>query len=182
MALFLLQKIQFFITLISMRKNFSTLFIAFLTFFLINTKEAKAQIPPKAKAFITICAYGAGGGAMLGMASMAFGMSSRAIAQGASLGLYAGIFFGTYVLVSHHQKRYGQYDDKSSPYQDSTDVYGDEYQSDEGGSGDGEAQGGFFDRFQVLQEKLRVESFSLGQKRRGSTMPPLQINLIQYNF
>ena len=164
------------------RKNLSLLLVLIVTLFFLNTQEAKAQIPPKAKAFITICAYGAGGGAMLGMASMAFGMSSRAIAQGASLGLYAGIFFGTYVLVSHHQKRFGQYDDKSSPYQDSTDVYGDEYQDGEGGSGDGEAQGGFFDRFQVLQEKLQVESFSLGQKRKGSSMPPLQINLIQYNF
>jgi hypothetical protein len=164
-----------------MRKNLSILFVVFFTLFLLNPRDTKAQVPPKARAFVTMCAYGAGGGAMLGMASMAFGMSSRAIAQGASLGLYAGIIFGTYVLVSHHQKRYGQYDD-SSPYQDSSDVYGDEYQSDEGGSGEGEAPGGFFERFRVIQDKFNGEAFSLGQKRKGGPLPPLQINLLQYNF
>ena len=64
------------------------------------TKEAQA-IEPKTKAFLVMCAYGTVGGALLGFASMAFGTNSRAIAQGASLGLYAGIIFGGYVISSH---------------------------------------------------------------------------------
>jgi hypothetical protein len=125
--------------------------------------------------------YGAGGGALLGAASMAFGSSVKAIPQGASLGLYAGILFGTYVLVSHHNKRYGAYEDNSSPYQDSSDVYGDEYQDDEGGSTESDSGSGFFDRYKVIQEKFHGDAFALGKKRRGA-MPPLSINVLQFNF
>lgn len=57
----------------------------------------------KGKAFLIICTYGTVGGALLGFASMAFGTNSRAIAQGASLGLYAGIAFGSYVIASHNK-------------------------------------------------------------------------------
>src|SRR5690606_39857539 len=113
-------------------KNILSLIIAVslsITLILPNRAQA-AEIPAKAKAFLTIAGYGAAGGALLGAASMAFGTNSRAIAQGASLGLYAGIIFGAYVLISHHNKRYGSYDDNSSPYRDSTDVYGDDYESD----------------------------------------------------
>lgn len=60
-------------------------------------------IDTKGKAFLIICTYGTVGGALLGFASMAFGTNSRAIAQGASLGLYAGIAFGSYVIASHNR-------------------------------------------------------------------------------
>lgn len=109
---------------------------------------------------------------------MAFGSSSRAIAQGASIGLYAGIIFGTYVLVSHHNKRYGYYDDDSSPYRESNDIYGDDYRSDEGGGSEGKTRGGFFDRFEVMQERLH----GLGDKKKGSNMPPLYMNLVNFSF
>ena len=109
-------------------KKLLTLFLALtLSTSILVPSRAQADIPAKAKAFLTISGYGAAGGALLGFASMAFGTNSRAIAQGASLGLYAGILFGTYVLVSHHQIRYGTYDDSSSPYTESKDVYGDGY-------------------------------------------------------
>lgn len=142
----------------------------------MGAKQARAEVPVKARAFLTIAGYGAGAGALLGAASMAFGNSSRAIAQGASLGLYAGILFGTYVLVSHHQKRYGSYDDNSSPYQDSNDIYGDDYKNDEGGSNTEEDDGrsGFFDRHQVMQQKF--------QQKKGGNIPPISLNLLQYNF
>lgn len=133
---------------------------------------------------MTIVGYGTGGGALLGAASLAFGTSTRAIAQGASLGLYAGILFGGYVLVSHHQKRYGSYDDNSSPYQESNDIYSDEY-SEDGAGGDGEekTRGGFFDRFQTLQEKFHGQAYTFdSDKKRGSKLPPLSVNIIQYNF
>lgn len=124
---------------------------------------------------LTIVGYGTAGGALLGAASMAFGTSTRAVAQGASLGLYAGIIFGTYVLVSHHNKRYGSYEDANSPYQDSRDIYGDEYNSDQGGGADGDAPGGFFDRFQSMQEKFNHKASSQG-------VPPIYVNLLNYHF
>lgn len=162
-----------------------TFFITFIlssSILLVPIHSAHAEIPARAKAFLTICAYGAGGGALLGAASTAFGTSSRAIPQGASLGLYAGIIFGTYVLVSHHQRRYGRYEDSTSPYKDSDDIYGEDYDNNEGGSGSNNGDGGFFDRFRVIQDKFEAQAFSLGNKKRGSALPPLNINLIQYNF
>lgn len=167
-----------------MRKTFCTFLVLLFTFSVVTPNVARAELPVKAKAFLTIVGYGTAGGAILGAASTAFGTSSRAIAQGASLGLYAGIIFGTYVLVSHHNKRYGSYDDNSSPYQESNDIYSDEYQEGEGGGADGDdaKRGGFFDRFEVMQEKFHGQAFSLGGKKRGSAMPPLHINLLQYNF
>lgn len=157
-----------------MRKSFCTFLVLLFTLSVMRPQEARAEIPVKAKAFITIVGYGAAGGAILGAASMAFGTSSRAVAQGASLGLYAGILFGTYVLVSHHNKRYGSYDDYSSPYRESSDIYGNDYKADEGGStDDGPSRGGFFDRFESIQGKFQ---------KKGSNLPPLKVNLLQYNF
>lgn len=167
-----------------MRKTFCTFLVVLLTLSFTNSQEARAEMPVKARAFMTILGYGTAGGALVGAASTAFGNSTRAIAQGASLGLYAGIIFGTYVLVSHHNRQYRNYDDNSSPYKDSNDIYSDEYQSDAGGSGDndGDSRSGFFDRFQTLQEKFHGQSFSLGQKEKGSKMPPFSVNLVQFSF
>jgi hypothetical protein len=167
-----------------MRNFFCLLFVVLISNGLVVPTSARAEIPPKAKAFLTIVGYGTAGGAILGTATMAFGTSSRAISQGASLGLYAGIMFGTYVRVSHHNRRQGSYDDKSSPYQRSSDIYSDEYSGDAGGGeGSGESSGGsFFDRFQVLQEKFHGQAFTLGAKRKGGLMPPVHMNLFQFNF
>jgi len=170
-----------------MRKFISSFLIVLVFFAFLKPQEAQAQMPIKAKAFLTIVGYGTAGGAILGVASLAFGTSTRAVAQGASLGLYAGILFGSYVLFAHHQKRVGSYDDGSSPYQESTDVYGDGYQSDEGGAKpeeDGEgSRGGFFDRFKTLQDPWYNQQFTLqSEKKKGGQMPPIHINIIDYQF
>ena len=157
-------------------KKFITAILTFVIFStLLPIRQAKAEIPVKARAFMMVTAYGAAGGALLGAASLAFGTNGRAVAQGASLGLYAGILFGTYVLVSHHHRRQGTYDDNSSPYRSSSDIYGDGYQSDEGGSSSGEdSQSGFFDRIQSMNIKF-------GDKK-GARVPPLYMNIFQYHF
>ena len=108
-----------------MRKILIMLLASVISLSALRPSEARAELPVKARAFLTMAGYGSAGGALLGVASMAFGGSTRSVAQGASLGLYAGIIFGTYVLVSHHQRTSGSYDDNSSPYQDACDVYGD---------------------------------------------------------
>lgn len=74
--------------------------ILLVSFTLVNPQKAYS-LDPKTKAFLVVTAYGTVGGALLGFASMAFGSDSRAIAQGASLGLYAGILFGAYILATY---------------------------------------------------------------------------------
>ncbi len=158
-----------------MKKIFSA-FLIVLTFSLLSPQKAQAEIPVKAKAFLTIVGYGTAGGAILGAASMAFGTSTRAVAQGASLGLYAGILFGTYVLVSHAQGRQGSYSDDSSPYKESSDIYGDEYNSEEGGENSEEKpRQGFFNRIETMHTKF-------APKEKGGNLPPLYLNLFQYEF
>lgn len=168
-----------------MRKILSLFLALYITLAVVKPQTAHAEMPVKAKAFLTICGYGAAGGALLGLATMAFGNSSRAVAQGASLGLYAGILFGGYVLLAHHQKQAGNYDDNSSPYQESNDVYGDGYNSEEGGEADRDdrsKRGGFFDRFEVMEEHMHNQSFTFASEKRRTSLPPVRMNIIQYNF
>lgn len=82
-----------------------------------------------------MAAYGTVGGALLGTASLAFGSSGRAVAQGASLGLYAGLAFGAYVVVSHQVKRYND----ENP---SEDYYPETGESPYEGGGGGDEGGG----------------------------------------
>jgi hypothetical protein len=162
-----------------MKRILSATLVVLFCLTLLKPQKAQAAMPAKARAFVTVVGYGTASGALLGAASMAFGQSTRAIAQGASIGLYAGILFGAYILVAHHQKRYGNYDDDSSPYKDSNDVYGDGYQDDEGGSSDEETEedsgGSFFNRMNVIEQKF-------GNNRKGGGLPPLKINLVSIEF
>lgn len=81
---------------------------------------------PKLKMMATMAGYGVVGGALLGTATLAFGAGGRSIAKGASLGLYAGLLFGGYIILNYEMKKrgYGQgakedyYPDSSSPYED----------------------------------------------------------------
>ena len=67
----------------------------------------------------------------MGMASKAFNNSDsfgRALTKGASLGLYAGILFGSYVIVSHHvgkksNRRDREYEDEASSYYEEDGYY-----------------------------------------------------------
>lgn len=83
--------------------------------------EAMSQeIPLKGKVLLSMAGYGTMGGALLGLASLAFGTNSRSVAIGASVGLYAGLLFGGYIVLSHqYQKKFGgQEEDPTvdSPY------------------------------------------------------------------
>lgn len=143
--------------------------------------ESRAQMDPKAKAFLTVSGYGAAGGALLGFASMAFGASSRAIAQGASLGLYAGLLFGTYVIVSHHQRtNRGSYD-RSTPYD--ADRYDGDYGEDAGGDSAG---GGFFDSsyraFKLQTTLASATQYRSLETKKGGQMPPITMNFVSISF
>lgn len=163
------------------------------------TKKAHA-LDPKGKAFLIICTYGTVGGALLGFASMAFGTNSRAIAQGASLGLYAGIAFGSYVLATHGQQNEPVYQEQGPPpgYYDgygapppvqdpSTLAPGQGLPSseplpaDDRGFGGG---GGFFGGAQrsiEINEDM-VYNFRLKNKKGRDFSPPVYLNLVNMTF
>ncbi|EQC49321.1 hypothetical protein M899_1550 [Bacteriovorax sp. BSW11_IV] len=87
------------------RQIFLPLFLS-LTF-LLSSPAARAEVDPKLKALGAMAAYGTVGGALLGTASLAFGTKGRSVAIGASLGLYAGLIFGGYVVMTHAMKKRG---------------------------------------------------------------------------
>ena len=148
------------------------------------TPSQKAHaMDAKSKAFMVICTYGTVGGALLGFATMAFGTNSRAIAQGASLGLYAGIAFGSYVIMSHKKSLEPipeeEYNDAPPPGFD-------------GGAGGGfggappeeESSGGFFgtsQRYIELNDDL-VYNYRLKNKKGRGFSPPVYLNLVKIIF
>ncbi len=146
-------------------KKLSSLFIA-LTLLgpLVYSQPAKAM-SPKTKAFMFLTLQGAGAGALLGAASIPlFDTDSKAIFQGASLGLYAGILFGGYVLWSHgarNSSNYGQQDD---------------YYDDGNGYGSGEDDG-YFD-----EEQTQRSSLDFYDTKKGSYSAPFYMNLVHYTF
>lgn len=136
---------------------------------------------PKTKAFLVVCAYGTVGGALLGFASLAFGTNSRAVAQGASLGLYAGIIFGAYVLTSYQTP--GQPDYDSYPETYPTDQYPPPAYPPAGGYGAPAPQddGGFFSsprRVIEINQEL-IQNFGA---KKGTNAPPIYLNLLNMQF
>ena len=104
-------------------KNF---FISFILCFGLLFSNSSFAMDQRLKILGTMSGYGIVGGALLGAATMAFGTTDRAIAKGASLGLYGGLIFGTYVILSYEMKKRGYneqpredyYPDSRSPYED----------------------------------------------------------------
>lgn len=88
-----------------MKKIILVLFIFFNFIRPIDSIAASPKLNPKTKAFLLMTAYGTVGGFLLGSASLAFDTPGRSPFVGASLGLYAGLAFGTYVLVSHYVEK-----------------------------------------------------------------------------
>lgn len=91
--------------------------IFFSVVLLLTSFEAKGM-DPKVKMVATMAGYGVVSGVLLGTASMAFGAGGRWIAKGASLGLYAGLIFGGYVLVNYEMKKrnHGQESKENNNY------------------------------------------------------------------
>lgn len=98
---------------------------------LLFSSPGHAALDPKLKMMVTMAGYGIVGGALLGTASLAFDTGGRSIAKGASLGLYAGLLFGGYVILNYEMKKrgFGQeekgdfYPNSSSPYEDGQSQY-----------------------------------------------------------
>ena len=69
--------------------------------FISVTPVHSATLERSFKTFGTSALWGTLGGALLGGAAMAFGTNASSIAKGASLGLYAGLLYGGYLMVDY---------------------------------------------------------------------------------
>lgn len=146
-----------------MTKKFFNIFIISILFISLSfPKKAHANMDPKVKAFVTIAAYGTAGGALLGFASMAFGTSARNIARGASLGLYAGILFGTFVIVSHayNPAMETPYEGSGSPYENAPSSY----QNDN-----------------LWEKPLKLNNYNL-VKNTNESIPPVSFDFFKVEF
>lgn len=157
----------------------------------IPMQEAKA-LDAKSRAFMVMCTYGTVGGALLGFATMAFGSNSRAIAQGASLGLYGGIIFGSYVIMSHNKSRNapgGGYPEEQGPgFNDQGPPpsgfggggYGGGGNND--GYGEEEGSGGFFGQRSTQINENFFNNYKLKSKRAREISFPIFVPLLNMQF
>ncbi|RLA64161.1 MAG: hypothetical protein DRQ88_11490 [Epsilonproteobacteria bacterium] len=75
--------------------------LALMFSFVLITPTHAVTLERSFKTFGTSALWGTLGGALLGAASMAFGTNASTVAKGASLGLYAGLLYGGYLLVDY---------------------------------------------------------------------------------
>lgn len=163
------------------RQKLKIVFISVMLIFSFMGATSAYALDAKAKALATMALYGTVGGAMLGTASMAFGTSERSIAVGASLGLYVGLIFGGYVVLTHAAKKHnwnfggpGQYyDDGASPYSEDTPA------GDSGGSFFG---GGAAQYRQIKRDYQADQSFKKFYNKKTEEPPVFYMNLINYSF
>ncbi len=103
-------------------KYFKSLIIAIFSF---TTISANA-LDPKLMVVAESAGYGTVAGALLGTATLAFGGNGRNIAKGASLGLYAGLIFGGYIITSYEMKKrgWGQEKQQEDYYPETDGNYG----------------------------------------------------------
>jgi hypothetical protein len=157
-----------------MMNHFIKILICFVLVFSfsIYSKPAMA-LDAKVKVLASTSAYGAAGGALLGFASMAFGTTASSIAKGASLGLYAGILFGSYVVISHYYRPQYEapYEDSESPYESGD---GAPYDSKKGGSSADEQAP------QLHERAFQLNQMNLNYKPRQA--PPVYLDLIRWEF
>ena len=161
------------------------LVLSLFLFMAILTPYNKAQaMDPKAKAFMIMCTYGTVGGALLGFASMAFGTNSRAIAQGASLGLYAGIAFGAFVITSHGQKSDPYLEQQEPPpgFDQPPGGFGQQPFDNGYGAPQDDNGGGFFGGNRVEQIHTEMLEYRMKNKKSRDFSLPIYMNLVNYQF
>jgi len=165
-----------------------TILLMTVAIIFLQSPVAKAA-DGRVKALGTMALYGTAGGALLGAASLAFGTSGRAIAQGASLGLYAGIIFGTYVVVSHSMKKSRYNNPQPAPPSDN--YYPEDgqspYQESQNGSGSAADGWSSYNRMESMREYsldfgLDMKSIDKLQKRKGPRRPIFSMNILSFQF
>jgi len=151
-----------------------------LVFFTVN--KAHAEMDPRAKALGSMALYGTIGGTLLGIAAQAFDVEDsfgRSMAKGASLGLYTGLLFGSYVVISHYYRSKVLTDPPP-------DDGGDNYYPEEGGSpyevDGGQANQRWNANWEM--EDLRINDFKLKSIQQGAlrVSPIFYLNLLNFQF
>lgn len=168
-----------------MTLNCKKILIIFL-FALGTTVPAKAEMDVRIKALGAMALYGTVGGALLGTASLAFGADGRSVAKGASLGLYAGLLFGSYVVLSHAYRKHQQ----ENPKPQENYYPGVESPYEQGGAGAADPYGGGDDPAAgyLWQPKLELEAQRLRELRPKfewtlkNKKTPLEVFLPLVNF
>jgi hypothetical protein len=140
------------------------LFLVILLSFALSFSSLSFASDSKLKVVGTMSAYGVVGGALLGTASMAFGSDSRSIAKGASLGLYAGLIFGSYVILSYEMKKRGYGESREDFYPDSKSQYEDSQSNNN------------------LPEVEHYNLVSFKNNKELKELPLFSINFLNYNF
>jgi hypothetical protein len=112
--------------------------------------RAQAEMDARVKTVGVMAGYGAASGALLGIATLAFDGQAKNIFKGASLGLYAGILFGSYIVIAHHMRK---------NYKPSTDTNYYEEESPYDGAGDAPAASPYEDGAapQLFDEKILLD-------------------------
>ena len=139
--------------------------------------EKSQAMDAKGGAILLMAGYGTIGGALLGTASLAFGSEGRTVAKGASIGLYCGLIFGGYIVLSHQLRQNRMNNPEPVPETDET--------YDEEGV---EGIFGYNPRKTLLDFKeLSVASSNLklsylGGETQENSVPPLAINILSLEF
>ncbi len=169
------------------RNTFFALVLAILS---VAPYRPAQAMDPKVKAVATMAAYGTVSGALLGAASLAFGTKGRSVAIGASVGLYAGLLFGTYVIVTHQMKQKGYFENpQTTPNPDNYYPGADQVTPYQPGF-DGSGGGGLFDGFFMRNLSLKqMEEQSWYQRQELDRMiskrpdrPLLSFDLLRFQF
>lgn len=143
---------------------------------------------PKVRVVASTALYGTVGGALLGTASLAFGAKGRAVAIGASVGLYAGLIFGSYVVVTHQMQK-NRYQNPETPLPPQDNNYypqGDEVTPYKPGTEGSGLFDGFFQRSITLHELSAYDSRRRGEYDRMLTRGPeehvFSMDLVRFQF
>lgn len=162
-----------------MKKFISILsLLAVLTFSFSANAQQGEGLDPRIKAIGTMALYGTVGGTLLGTASLAFGTGGRSIAKGASLGLYAGLLFGGYVVISHAMRKHKAANPsaKDNYYPDTASPYEGGYEDEEGAPA-GEQ---FFAPVIETDRTLKFESLKKAPNRAFT--PVFYVPIFNYQF
>jgi hypothetical protein len=166
----------------------SILFFLFGIFLIgLPLQKVQAQVDPRGKMVGMMALYGTVGGTLLGTASLAFGTEGRSVAKGASIGLYAGLLFGAFVVTSHHMKQQALENPEAQEnyYPDAETPYGEE---GEGGEGEGDGSAEDYRWRKNWHEQsfkwihLAPKSISPSLIKQGPDIPLFYFNLIEMRF
>ncbi len=158
---------------LELRRILRTFFLLSIVF--LMSENPQAGIDPRIKAVSVVTIYGTIGGTLLGLASLSFGAKKRAPLVGASLGLYGGLLFGSYLIIGHAYKSYKGVRpiSKDETYYPDTNSLYENVRSGEGGeSGVGD----------VYEYRRNLDSKIFWRKKYQRRFPSIYINFIKIQF